>query len=767
MFISIGLMLSACRHYNPSVPTNTSLPAEQTVTPSPESSSTATPISTSTVTPSRTPFPSRTPTATRTPTLTPSPIEFAELDPFSPESVDRITALQGHFVNADGLPEGLAFSPNGKLLAVSDQQAYTVWEISTGQIFRRIPDAYGEVAFTPDGRSLAGWYDGQFTIWNLETWLVEKTLNINLPLVQDGLAFSPDGRLLAVPDSENSVNIWDMETGLLIRSFSGQTEPISGIFFSPDGENLVAGSFDDSIRVWDVATGNEIRSMFGDQVALSPDGTLVASRTSGDVVTIWSRETGEEIGKLIVPGNLIIPIAFSHDGQLLASGNLDGSLNLWEVSTGELIRTLSGYTDEVWRIVFSPNGLLLASVNLDGLVVIWGVPEEIQSIAAYAFPPTPTPTPVLDPAPDLRSACLEGTDQLKPVEKLTGRVVLDSRLSADSYLLDLSSCEAVKLNVIDERQQYHSVSPNREYLAYQSRHSNGRGVLLKEVLVVLTADGSVEFEIPIESGWYGPYEWLNDATLGFGISDSNSTFKLDTEAPTFMLLNPFTGDRRVLTADYPDFYYPPVARITWWSIDNFDPTLTRVVYPKYNAVNDEYSYALWNLQSGLPMDTLVSLFAFPHLTDVLPTAHWSPDGSQLIVEGINSDNQFDLYVVSRDGTVEQATQLWSTAIIDEQNLSWSPDGRYVAMYLLPFGQLASGEPTHLAILDTLTLEVTDFDVFLTAGGLLPKPPVWSPDGNFLFIYDSAIEATLLVDLSQGTSITLMKGMEPMGWMKSP
>jgi len=69
------------------------------------------------------------------------------------------------------------------------------------------------------------------------------------------VAFSPDSRLLAVTTANNSITIWEVESGEWLHTLSGHGEMISSVAFSPSGKWLAAGSMEKSIKLWDVESG--------------------------------------------------------------------------------------------------------------------------------------------------------------------------------------------------------------------------------------------------------------------------------------------------------------------------------------------------------------------------------------------------------------------------------------------------------------------------------------------------------------------------------
>src|SRR5205085_1215456 len=97
------------------------------------------------------------------------------------------------------------------------------------------------------------------------------------------VAWSPDGRRLASGSNDNTVRVWDGETGSLLRTLEGHQGGVLSVAWSPDGRRLASGSSDRTVRVWDEETGEMQMEMHsfeaGGWLALYP-----GNHFSGDAV---------------------------------------------------------------------------------------------------------------------------------------------------------------------------------------------------------------------------------------------------------------------------------------------------------------------------------------------------------------------------------------------------------------------------------------------------------------------------------------------------
>ena len=261
-------------------------------------------------------------------------------DPATGESLHTLT---GHTYRV----HGVAFSPDGRLLATASAGAdeTALWNPATGKPRRTLTRHGGQVpltghadevyglAFSPDGRLLATASADETALWNPATGKPRRTLTGHGGQVT-AVAFSPDGRLLATASADETARLWDPATGKSLRTLTGHGGQVTAVAFSPDGRLLATASWDGTARLWDPATGESLRTLprhtylvLG--VAFSPDGRLLATASADETARLWDPATGESLRTLTGHGGRVTGVAFSPDGRLLATASADNTARVW------------------------------------------------------------------------------------------------------------------------------------------------------------------------------------------------------------------------------------------------------------------------------------------------------------------------------------------------------------------------------------------------------------------------------------------------------
>ncbi|MFF5516756.1 nSTAND1 domain-containing NTPase [Streptomyces coeruleorubidus] len=335
-------------------------------------------------------------------------------------------------------------SPDGEFLATADDQEISVWRLAAGgvQVFHR-PLAGAEVrglTWTPDhGRRVLRYLD-RATVHTFDlsdrlaapwqstpadatllapdgTTLATATRSghgyrLELrspgtgavrarstlgPLPSDTgdetpqLAFSPDGRSLAVADTISSggslrlrFTVWDARDHTVRTSFtaSGAADrPVSALALGADGRTLLAvrsAGDGEAAEVWDTRThrtSRTLRGLFGQGVSVRPDGRLLV----GSADQYADVPSGKVTGWALADGREITALAFSPDGTRLAVGDTTGHVTLWDgglrhttgVLTGTADTAPSSRTEAVGALAFSSDGRTLAVGGADGTLRLW------------------------------------------------------------------------------------------------------------------------------------------------------------------------------------------------------------------------------------------------------------------------------------------------------------------------------------------------------------------------------------------------------------
>ena len=75
------------------------------------------------------------------------------------------------------------------------------------------------------------------------------------------VAFSPNGHILASGSADNTVKLWDISTGKVLRTFTGHTDWVWSVAFSPDSHSIASASQDETIKLWEAKTGDCLKTL--------------------------------------------------------------------------------------------------------------------------------------------------------------------------------------------------------------------------------------------------------------------------------------------------------------------------------------------------------------------------------------------------------------------------------------------------------------------------------------------------------------------------
>lgn len=156
--------------------------------------------------------------------------------------------------------DSMIFTSNSKLLALHESsEKPKIFNIQTpNEPPIQIKHDASSLAFSPDVKTLATTDKRRIYLYKLAQLpnTLPKTFPIDLNISKGLMLFSPDSKIIVGAGTINIrsnvvIKLWDVETGVEIRTLTGHTEPIESLAFSHDGKILASGSFDGTILLWD------------------------------------------------------------------------------------------------------------------------------------------------------------------------------------------------------------------------------------------------------------------------------------------------------------------------------------------------------------------------------------------------------------------------------------------------------------------------------------------------------------------------------------
>jgi len=243
----------------------------------------------------------------------------------------------------------VAFSPDGKLIGIANENRAYVFDIASGRKLYSLRDKAASswpITFSPDGKYVAT--GGEDPDWD----------SMGVPKDEDGSAYNESGSPI---NHERKVKIWDVRTGKLIKMLPGYNALDFGALnlqFTPDSTVMFSAGAG-AATLWNINSATSIRT-FDMGYYISPNGRMLVCADSRIVL---NANTGQKLAQLPSPPAPVEFIAFSPDGKLIAAVDEtrdSTSLRLWNVRSGQLNHALEGPPRNLHYVGFLPGNKVLS-----------------------------------------------------------------------------------------------------------------------------------------------------------------------------------------------------------------------------------------------------------------------------------------------------------------------------------------------------------------------------------------------------------------------
>lgn len=278
----------------------------------------------------------------------------------------------------------VAYRNDGRMIAsYTPENVAVAWDAITGKLLWKFGFERGvyarrqNIAFSPDGRYVAVPFRYGIFLLDSQSGRQRAVLQTSdhHSLIST-VAFSADGRYLISGSQDKLVRIWEMRSLRERTKLTGHQSGIRVVAFSPNGQLAASVSFDNTVKIWDVRKGQEVMTKEGHSVSFSPDGRIFATAAEDHLVKICDVNTGKELQTFRGHKGEVYSAEFSQDGSRLVSASKDNTIRIWDVQSGDEVRSFSCSTP-IHFAAFSPDGQHVVAALDDKSVRIWDVDTRV------------------------------------------------------------------------------------------------------------------------------------------------------------------------------------------------------------------------------------------------------------------------------------------------------------------------------------------------------------------------------------------------------
>ncbi len=294
-----------------------------------------------------------------------------EWDVESYEMLGKFSGHHGHAVTS------VAYCANpDELLTGSRDGSIRRWDRNEAKVLLRWWPHEGHVTrieVSPDGRWALSYGAGLLDERSIEDGTPRIAWERHNGVVP-AVAAVPGGDLVVSGSTDETLRVWDPDSGESLRTIGGATLGVRALAVSPDGQRVVAGCKDGIVREFSLQDGVLIRELTGHRgyvraVAYTPSGVRLLSAAGDGTIRVW--EDGDEpVQVLHEHRGGVLAVDVSPDGEFAISGGRDGTVRYWALGGGGLLRTMAEHRRWVQAARFIDDATAVTADGY-GAIIVW------------------------------------------------------------------------------------------------------------------------------------------------------------------------------------------------------------------------------------------------------------------------------------------------------------------------------------------------------------------------------------------------------------
>jgi mono/diheme cytochrome c family protein len=331
------------------------------------------------------------------------------------EARESITAQAPAVYSLPPVLTALAYSPDGKMLAVSGNREILVHTLDGSAPPKRLhglSERILSLAFSNDGSLLVAGGGtpsrfGEIQFWDLSAVQLRRSVTMTGDTIF-GVSLSPDGARAAVGCTDNTVRILDTATGKELNKMGAHENWVLGTVFGVDGKRVVSVGRDGAAKLTDTASGafqenvNLLRGQLS-AIARHPTRDIVVIGGEDRVAYVYLMDRAKNmkiaddttlVRKLERQNGMIAALAWSPDGSRIAVAGAASEVNVYNADTGARVAACTGHSAGIYSVTFSPDSATLATGGFDGTVRLY---DAATGALKKAFVPVPLESPASAP----------------------------------------------------------------------------------------------------------------------------------------------------------------------------------------------------------------------------------------------------------------------------------------------------------------------------------------------------------------------------------